>query len=160
MKKFENLLPRYRVMLVKEAEATFTSYPRFQNSRDLFESFREELSALDREHFFMITLDSKNRTIGYHTISIGSLSTSIVHSREVFKAALLQSAAAVIFLHNHPSGDPAPLREDRECTNRLTQAAKILGIRVLDHIVFGETEYFSFADSGILADTAVLDAIP
>ena len=153
MKKIENLLPRYRVMLVKEAEETFTSYPRFQNSRDLFESFREEFSVLDREYFVMITADSKNRTIGYHTISIGSLSTSIVHPRECLKAALLESAAAVIFLHNHPSGDPAPSREDRECTNRLAAAAKILGIRVLDHIIFGETDYYSFADSGMLTDS-------
>ncbi len=137
MKKFENVLPRYRIMLVRESEDTFTKYPKFQNSRELFESFREELAVLDREHFFMITLDSKNRAIGYHTISIGSLSTSIVHPRECLKAALLDSAAAVIFLHNHPSGDPAPSREDRECTNRLAAAAKILGIRVLDHIIFG-----------------------
>jgi DNA repair protein RadC len=148
MKKFENVLPRYRIMLVKESEDTFTKYPRFQNSRELFESFREELAALDREHFFMITLDNKNRTIGYHTISIGSLATSIVHPRECLKAALLDNAAAVIFLHNHPSGDPAPSREDRDCTNRLASAANILGIRVLDHIVFGESDYYSFADAG------------
>ncbi len=154
MKKFENLLPRYRVMLVREAESTFTSYPRFQNSRDLFESFREEFVALDREYFVMITLDSKNRTIGYHTISIGSLSTSVVHPRECLKAALLDSSAAVIFLHNHPSGDPAPSLEDRECTKRLTAAAKILGIRVLDHVICGETDYFSFADAGILSDNS------
>jgi DNA repair protein RadC len=150
MKKFENLLPRYRIMLVKEAEATFTSYPKFQNSRELFESFREELAALDREYFLLITLDSKNRTIGYHTISIGSLSTSIVHVREAWKPALLDSAAAVIFFHNHPSGDPAPSREDRDCTSRLVEASKILGIRVLDHIVFGELDYFSFADAGLI----------
>jgi len=100
MKKFENVLPRYRIMLVKESEDTFTAYPRFQNSRELFESFREELAALDREHFFLITLDSKNRTIGYHTISVGSLSTSIVHPREVFKPAIIENSAAVIFLHN------------------------------------------------------------
>ncbi len=137
MRRFENLLPRYRVLLVKEAEDTFTSYPRYQNSCDLFENFREESTALDREFFFMITLDSKNRTIGYHAISMGSLTSSAVHPREVFKPAILENSAAVIFLHNHPSGDPAPSREDRECTNRLTQAAKILGIRVLDHIIFG-----------------------
>ena len=154
MKKFENLLPRYRVMLVKESEETFTSYPRFQNSRDLFGSFREEFTVLDREFFFMITLDSKNRTIGYHTISMGSLSSSVVHPREVFKPAILENSAAVIFLHNHPSGDPAPSREDRECTNRLTAAAKILGIRVLDHVIFGSTDYFSFADAGLLADSS------
>jgi DNA repair protein RadC len=153
VKKFENVLPRYRIMLVKESEDTFTYYPKFQNSRDLFDCFREELAVLDREHFFLITLDSKNRTIGYHTISIGSLSTSIVHPREVWKSALLDSAAAVIFIHNHPSGDPAPSREDRECTNRLVEASKILGIRVLDHIIFGETDYYSFADAGMLTDS-------
>ncbi len=156
MKKFENLLPRYRVMLVKEAEDTFTCYPRFQKALDLYQSFREEFAALDREFFVLITLDRKNRAIGYHTISIGSLSTSIVHPRECLKAALLDSAAAVIFLHNHPSGDPVPSREDRECTNRLTAVAKILGIRVLDHVIFGETDYFSFADAGILADNSLV----
>lgn len=140
-------------MLVREPEGSLAGYPRFSNSRDLFESFREEFAALDREHFVMITLDSKNRTIGYHTISVGSLSSSVVHPREAFKPALLESAAAIVFLHNHPSGDPAPSMEDRECTRRLTAAAKILGIRVLDHVVFGETDYFSFADAGILADT-------
>jgi hypothetical protein len=81
MKKFLNVLPRYRVMLVRESEDTFTKYPKFHNSRELFEGFREELAAFDREHFCMITLDSKNRTIGYHTISVGSLSSSIVHAR-------------------------------------------------------------------------------
>jgi DNA repair protein RadC len=68
----------------------------------------------------------------------------------VFKAALLDSSAAVILLHNHTSGDPAPSREDRECTQRLVKSGKILGVRVLDHIAFGETEYFSFADAGCL----------
>ena len=150
MKRFENVLPRYRIMLVKESEDTFTKYPKFQNSSELFESFQKEFSMLDREHFFMITLDSKNRTIGYHTISIGSLSTSIVHPREVFKPAILDNSAAVIFLHNHPSGDPAPSFEDRECTKRLTSAAQILGVKVLDHIIFGETDYYSFADTGLL----------
>ncbi len=137
IKKFQNVRPCYRIMLVRESEDSFTKYPKFQNSRELFDCFREEFSALDREHFVLITLDSKNRTIGYHTISIGSLSTSVVHPREVWKSALLDSAAAVVFMHNHPSGDPAPSREDRDCTNRLVEASKILGIRVLDHIVFG-----------------------
>ena len=156
MKKFENLLPRYRVMLVRESAETFTSYPRFHNSRDLFETFCEEFAAFDRENFVLVTLDSKNRMIGYHTVSVGSLATSIVHPREVYKpAVLLENAAAVIFLHNHPSGDPAPSMEDRECTKRLSAAAKILGIRVLDHVILGATEYFSFADAGLLADNSL-----
>jgi DNA repair protein RadC len=100
MKKFQNVLLRYRIMLVRESGDSFTNYPKFQNSRELFDTFREELAVLDREHFCMITLDSKNRTIGYHTISIGSLSTSVVHPRECLKVALLDSAAAVVFIHN------------------------------------------------------------
>ncbi len=83
-----------------------------------------------------------------------------MHPREAFKpAVLLENAAAVVFMHNHPSGDPAPSREDRECTNRLMAAAKILGIRVLDHVIFGgETDYFSFADAGLLAEN--LNSLP
>jgi DNA repair protein RadC len=80
---------------------------------------------------------------------VGSLSTSVVHPREVFAPAVKDSSAAILFLHNHPSGDPAPSREDRECTSRLCQAGKILGIRVLDHIVLGFDDYFSFADAGL-----------
>ncbi len=137
---------------MRESEDSFTKYPKFLNSRELFETFREELVTLDREHFVLITLDSKNKTIGYHTISIGSLSTSVVHPRECLKAALLDSAAAVVFMHNHPSGDSAPSREDRDCTIRLVEASKILGIRVLDHVIFGETDYYSFADAGMLTD--------
>jgi DNA repair protein RadC len=102
----------------------------------------------------VIKLGSNKRRIRCHTISIGSLSSPVAHER--FKrAVLLENAAAVVFLHNHPSGDPAPSREDRECTKRLTAAAKILGIRVLDHVIFGETEYFSFADAGILGDSSL-----
>jgi DNA repair protein RadC len=96
---------------------------------------------------------------------MGSLSTSIVHPREAMKPAVASRAslrsghwrdvvrhrvAAVIYVHDHPSGDPAPSMEDKDCTNRLCEAGKILGIRVLDHIVIGDDDYFSFADSGLL----------
>ncbi len=104
---------------------------------------------LDREVFAVVTLDAKNRMIGIHTAAVGSLSSSIVLPRDVLKVAVLQSAASIICCHDHPSGDSAPSREDRECTERLAAAAKILGIRLLDHIVFGE-EYFSFADAGLI----------
>ena len=82
------------------------------------------------------------------------MSTSVAHPREVFWATVYHRAAGIICLHNHPSGDPAPSREDRECTERLYnyKASKILGIRLLDHIVIGENDYFSFADAGLLAE--------
>jgi DNA repair protein RadC len=123
---------------------------RFSNSRDLFQRYRAQFFAASREYFLSLHLNSKNQLIREVLISIGSLSTSVVHPREVFAPAVRDSTAAVILLHNHPSGDPAPSREDRECTQRLLRAGKILGIRVLDHIVLGHEDYFSFADAGLL----------
>jgi len=95
-------------------------------------------------------LNSKHQLIREVLVSIGSLSTSVVHPREVFAPAVRDSTAALIFMHNHPSGDPSPSKEDKECTQRLIQAGQILGIRVLDHIVLGYDEYYSFADAGFL----------
>jgi DNA repair protein RadC len=126
---------------------------RFSNSRDLFARYRARFFSANKEHFVSLHLNSKNQLIREVLISIGSLSTSIVHPREVYAPAVRDSTAAVIFLHNHPSGDPAPSREDRECTTRLVNAGKILGIRVLDHLVFGHNEYFSFADAGLLRES-------
>ena len=126
---------------------------RFSNSRELFQRYRARFFAAQKEHFFSLHLNSKNQLIREVLISIGSLSTSVVHPREVFAPAVRDSSAALIFLHNHPSGDPAPSREDKECTQRLIHAGQILGIRVLDHIVMGHSDYFSFADAGLLNDT-------
>jgi DNA repair protein RadC len=100
----------------------------------------------------VILLDRKNAPIGINTVSIGSLTASVVHMREVFKPAILANAAAILGGHNHPSGDPAPSHEDRALTQRLVDAGKLLGIAVHDHIVLGDgtTAYFSFADEGLL----------
>jgi DNA repair protein RadC len=103
-----------------------------------------------KEHFLALHLDSKNRLLCLELVSVGSLNAAVVHPREVYKSALLSSAAAVIFLHNHPSGDTAPSAEDRELTSRLSQAGELLGIRVLDHVIIGCERCFSFADSGAL----------
>ncbi len=125
---------------------------RFANSRELFLRYRAQFFASSKEHFLSLHLNSKNQLIREVLISVGSLSTSVVHPREVFSPAVRDSTAALIFMHNHPSGDPTPSREDRECTQRLYRAGKILGIRVLDHIVLGHEDYFSFADAGQLMD--------
>jgi DNA repair protein RadC len=147
-------IPRYHVELVRESSISIEAYPRFSNSRSAFEIFQAEFANLDREAFYIVTLDSKNRMIGMHHISTGSLSSSTVHPREVLKSGVLDSAAAILLMHNHVSGDPVPSREDRECTSRLVEASKILGIRVLDHIIFGgETDYYSFADAGTLGES-------
>jgi DNA repair protein RadC len=122
----------------------------FANSRDLFERYRARFYCAQKEHFYSLHLNSKNRLIREVLVSVGSLTCSVVHPREVFSQAVRDSTAALIFLHNHPSGDPQPSREDRECTTRLLQAGRIIGIRVLDHVILGHAEYFSFADAGLL----------
>lgn len=125
---------------------------RFSPSRDLFKRYSLRFHHSNKECFLSLHLNSKNRLIREVLISVGSLSTSVVHPREVFSPAVRDSAAALIFLHNHPSGDPSPSREDHECTRRLCRAGRILGIRVLDHVVIGHDDYFSFADAGLMGE--------
>jgi DNA repair protein RadC len=97
----------------------------------------------------LLTLNNKNRVNGFKVVSTGSLTASLVHPREVWRAALHLCAAAVIFIHNHPSGEPAPSQEDQEITRRLKETGDMLGIRVLDHVVLGDNErFFSFSDKG------------
>jgi DNA repair protein RadC len=98
----------------------------------------------------MLCLSTKHRVIAYHEVSRGTLDSTLVHPREVFKAALLANAAAIIVNHNHPSGDPSPTIDDLEVTRRLVAAGEILGIVVLDHIVVGDGRYFSFKEAGRL----------
>ncbi len=124
---------------------------RFVSSRDLFCRYRARFYAAKKEYFISLQLDSKNQLIREVLISIGSLSVSIVHPREVYAPAIRDSSASLILFHNHPSGDPMPSVEDRECTRRLWHAGRILGIRILDHIVLGHDDYFSFADQGLLS---------
>jgi len=98
----------------------------------------------------LLALNNKNRVNGFKVISTGSLTASLVHPREVWRAALYLCAAAVVFVHNHPSGDPAPSPEDIDITRRLKETGDVLGIRVLDHVVLGGDRYFSFSDKGML----------
>jgi DNA repair protein RadC len=108
------------------------------------------LSRETKEHFWAVHLDSKNRMLCLDQVSTGSLNASIVHPREVFKSCLLSSAAALLLVHNHPSGDPTPSNEDREITMRLKEVSDLLGIRLLDHVVIGDGRHYSFAHQGIL----------
>jgi DNA repair protein RadC len=127
---------------------------KFSNSHDVFNAF-QTLFLEPVEVFRIVILDSKNRMLFYEDVSRGSLATSVVHPRDVLWSAVHHRAAAIICLHNHPSGDPQPSKEDRECTRRLFNAGKLLGIKLLDHIVIGETEYFSFADAGLLSGEGI-----
>lgn len=103
-----------------------------------------------REHFAVMLLNTKNHILGISDVSIGSLSASVVHPREVFRAAIRFAAASMILFHNHPSGDPSPSREDIAVTQRLVKAGKIMDIPVLDHIILGDNRFLSLKEKGII----------
>jgi len=128
---------------VREAEG-----PKISAGGDIYR-YCKDIARMDRESFHVLTLNQKNVVIDRYLISLGTLTASLVHPREVFKPAILDSAAAVAFVHNHPSGDVTPSREDVALTKRLKDAAEILGIRVLDHVIIGDS-YTSFVDEGLL----------
>jgi DNA repair protein RadC len=123
---------------------------RIGSSEGLFKHYYPRLRDLRHELFVIVLLDAKHAIIRDATVSKGSLTLSVVHPREVFNLAVRESAAAVIFVHNHPSGDPQPSPEDRVLTTRLVQAGDLLGIPVLDHLIVGDGRYVSFADRGWL----------
>jgi DNA repair protein RadC len=121
-----------------------------RSSEDVYHHFRENLGREKRELFYVVLLNNKNRKIREVKISEGSLTASLVHPREVYHPVIRDSAAAVIFVHNHPSGDPAPSPEDVDITRRLKEVGEVMGVRVLDHVVIGHDRFFSFNDKGML----------
>ncbi|OMC99735.1 DNA repair protein RadC [Paenibacillus sp. FSL R5-0636] len=116
--------------------------------RDAAEILTEQLRYLQKEHFVCLFLNTKNHVIGQETLSMGSLNASIVHPREVFRAAIKCSSASIICAHNHPSGDPTPSPEDISLTARLLQAGEIIGIDVLDHLIIGDSSFVSLKEKG------------
>src|SRR5215467_14484932 len=145
IKPKQTRIPIYRVTLVREGKMP-TYESRIRSSATAYTVLQEYLAGTDREHFVILMLDQKHHVIGLHTVSIGSLTASIVHPRETFKAAILANAVAIICGHQHLSGDPQPSQEDRAITRRLVESGKLLGINVLDHVIVGDGRYFSFAD--------------
>jgi DNA repair protein RadC len=123
---------------------------RISSSRDLFEHYHPALCHLRHEIFKVVLLDAKHAILRDVTVSEGSLTLSIVHPREVFTMAVKESAAAVIFLHNHPSGDPTPSREDVRLTRQLVECARLLDLRIHDHVVIGRGRFVSLAEKGVI----------
>jgi DNA repair protein RadC len=119
-----------------------------RSPKDAANIMMEEMRYHTQEHFVCLYLNTKNHIIGRETIFIGSLNSSIVHPREVYKEAIRRSSASVICLHNHPSGDPAPSREDIDVTRRLQEAGRILGVELLDHIIIGDGRFYSLKEKG------------
>lgn len=124
--------------------------PVIRSPLDVSRLLMEEMRHLDREQFRTVHLNTKNQVLEVELVSVGSLSSSIVHPREVFKNPLRNSVAHLILVHNHPSGDPGPSREDVEVTRRLTEAGKILGVEILDHIIIGDNRFSSLKEEGLL----------
>jgi DNA repair protein RadC len=123
--------------------------PMISSPEDVDGLLRGRIANLDRENFVVVLLNTKNEVIEFPTVSVGTLSASLVHPREVFKLAIRASAAGIVLAHNHPSGKVGPSREDREVTRRLKEASDIIGIEVLDHVILGDG-YFSMKEHGIL----------
>ena len=121
-----------------------------KSANDVSNLLMEDMRYLKKEMFKALLLDTKNQVIKIVLVSIGSLNASIVHPREVYSEAIKCGCNSVIFVHNHPSGDPSPSPEDIETTKRLSNAGEILGIKVLDHIVLGDGKYVSLKDKGII----------
>lgn len=143
--------PIFETLTIKETLPDYLSRNRrITSSRDVNDLFHY-LAREAKEYFLALHLDTKNKIVCVDQVSTGSLNASIVHPREVLKSTLLSSAAAIVLVHNHPSGDPTPSSEDVELTSRLKECCDLLGVRLLDHVVVAEERYVSFADLGLLS---------
>lgn len=119
-----------------------------RSSDDIAKYMMPRLRYCDREHFYAILLNTKNHVIASPLISIGTLSESLVHPRELFKEAVNHSASSIILVHNHPSGDPSPSREDIMMTRRIIEGGRLLDIQILDHVIIGDNTYISLREQG------------
>lgn len=124
--------------------------PVIRSPKDAADLILAEMSYLDREHFRVINLNTKNQVMFIDTVSVGTLNASVVHPREVFKLPIKRSAASLILVHNHPSGNTEPSREDLNITKRLREAGSILGIEIIDHLIVGQNNYLSMKEKGYI----------
>jgi len=142
LEALRDLLRRYATQPWPERGAALTG------AAAVYARYGERLAAAAAEEVWVVLLDNKHRVLHEELVSRGSLTASIVHPREVFAPVVRWQAAAMILVHNHPSGDPTPSREDLEITRRLRDVADVLGVRLLDHVVVGRGRYVSFVDDG------------
>lgn len=149
----KNQAKRVDIVTIKMIKESSILYPerKVGSPSDAASLIKPFLAESDREKFVAVYLNTKNEPTAIHTVSIGTLNASLVHPREVFKGAILSNASSLLLAHNHPSGDTKPSIEDRKITERLVEAAKILGLEIIDHIIVGEGDrFFSFKEQGML----------
>jgi DNA repair protein RadC len=148
--KFRQIKAVYETLTVKEDITNYLKAgTRYTAPMQVYETF-SFLMQETKEMFITLHLDGKNRIICMDLVSLGSLNQSLVHPREIFKTACLSNAAAILCIHQHPTGDPTPSSEDIAITRRLKEAGEIMGIKLLDHIIIGDGEYLSFVERGLL----------
>lgn len=144
----------YNYKIIREKSETYYDGRKSLDNPDdaakLFKEYYEENFDMDKEHFSVIMVDTKNKMIGINLVSMGTVNQTITHPREVFRPAVMASANSVFLCHNHPSGDPTPSREDINTTKRLKEAGKILGIEILDHIILGDNRHVSLLEKSLI----------
>jgi DNA repair protein RadC len=144
-------IPGFRISLTREPGVELAERPSMQAPSEAAPILKQYIGDIDREVFVLAMLTTRHRVLGLHTVSVGCLTASLVHPREVFKPAILGGSAALVVAHNHPSGDPEPSAEDLALTRRLAAAGSLLGIEILDHLVLGEAGRFvSLRERGLL----------
>jgi DNA repair protein RadC len=144
-------IPGFRIALVREPGVKLAERPQIRVASEAAPLLAQYIGETDREVFAVALLTVRHRVLGFHTVSVGCLTSSLVHPREVFKPAILAGCAALLLTHNHPSGDPEPSAEDIALTRRLAAGGQLLGIEVLDHVILGEAGRFvSLRERGIL----------
>lgn len=146
------IMTKYKLELVKEESHKYEVETRISCPKDIYEVLTKvcRIQCNAEEVFILITLNTKNIVTGYFEVHRGTINTSLVHPREVFKRALLNNASNIMVAHNHPSGDPNPSKEDIQITERLKEAGNLLGINLIDHIIVGDDKYISLKEKGVL----------
>jgi len=135
------------VKLVKEKSFLYKQRT-VSSPQSAYELVKEILENEDREKLVACFLNVKNQPVALHVVSIGTINSSFVHPREIFKVAVLSNAASIILFHNHPSGDPTPSQEDFNATERIRDCGKLMGIELLDHVIVGDGKYYSTKENG------------
>lgn len=144
-------IPGFRIALVREPGVKLAERPQVRVASEAAPLVAQYIGDTDREVFAVALLTVRHRVLGLHTVSVGCLTSSLVHPREVFKPAILAGSAALLLAHNHPSGDPEPSAEDIALTRRLIAGGQLLGIEILDHLILGEAGRFvSLRERGVL----------
>jgi len=146
-------LEGYAIEVVMKVRDNIEPYIKAASSEAVYQQFTHA-GYYDREHMIVVCLDAKLRITAVHTVSIGTLTASIVHPREIFKIACIANAGGIMMIHNHPSGDINPSREDDRITERIEDCGKVMGIPLVDHLIIGRNGYYSYADEGCITGQA------